>query len=192
MRFISVLASSLILAVTALGQQTTASPHKTVQSAPPAQASTATADQPPAHPITPAQVHEILELTGAKHLEDQMMRGMMGYWLRTVPSYVPKDVTDDLEASLEKMDLEPMAIKAYQEHVSTEDAAQLIAFYKTPAGRHVISVMPGITQTMQEGGARQAMQVSQEVIERHKDEIKAAAAKYQQEHPDTPTVTSPN
>jgi uncharacterized protein len=176
MRSASVFTLALILAASALGQHTSAVP----------------ADQPPIHPITPAQVHEILELTGANQLKNQMMRGMMGYWQKALPAFVPKDVLADLESSLEKMDFEPMAVKAYQKHISTEDAAQLIAFYKTPAGRRVIAVMPQISSEMQQGGAQLGMQISQEVIVRHKDEIRAAAAKYQQDHPDTPKVTSPN
>jgi hypothetical protein len=193
MRAIALLASTLVLAVSAFGQPATTSPHDSAQSASPAQTAPDTAEQPPEHPITPAQVHEILELTGAHRLAVQMMRGMMGYLQKSFPPYMPKDVMDDLEASLEKIDLEPMAVKTYQQHISTEDAVQIIAFYKTPAGRRVVDVMPMITEEMQESGAKAGMQISQEVLERHMDEIKAAAAKYQQEHSgESPTVTSPD
>ena len=121
-----------------------------------------------------------------------MMRGMMTQMVKAFPPFVPKDVIDDLEASMEKMDIEPMAVTAYQKHVSTEDAAQVIAFYKTPAGRRVISVLPQVTQEMQENGAREGIRISQAVIQRHMDEINAAAAKYKQDRADTPQITSPN
>lgn len=185
MRLVSVFASTLIFTASALGQQTPG---------PTAHPTAATVDQPPAHPITPAQVHELLELTGANRLKDQMMRGMMGYLQKAFPPFMPKDVIDDLEAGLEKMDLETMAVKAYQEHISTEDAAQLIAFYKTPAGRRVSLTLPLISQELQDAGARQGMQISQEVIERHKDEIAAAAAAYRQkqQQSDTPSITTSN
>ena len=85
-----------------------------------------------------------------------------------------------------------MTVEAYQKHISTEDAAKAIAFYKTPAGQRLISVLPQITREMQAGGAKLGMQVVQEVVARHKDEIQAAAAKYKQDHSDTPKITSPN
>ena len=187
MRFIAIVATTLILIASAVGQRAPASPQKPI----PGAASTSAADQPPAHPVTPQQVHEILELTGANKLKDQLTRGMISYMQKVFPPYMPKDVIDDLESSMEKIDMDSMAVKAYQQHISTEDAAQLIAFYKTPAGRRVVSVLPLITQDLQEAGARQGMLIAQEVIERHRDEIRAAAEKYQQEHPDTPTITTP-
>ncbi|MGC2164352.1 MAG: DUF2059 domain-containing protein [Silvibacterium sp.] len=189
MRYASVLAITLIFAASALAQQTPASSQTHARSA---NAQAQVAIQPPAHPITPAQVHEILELTGANHLAVQIMRGMMVNLRKSFPPYVPKDVIDDLEASMEKMDFESMAVVAYQKHISTEDAAQAITFYKTPAGRRIIGVMPQVVGEMQANGAKAGMQISQQVIARHMDEIKAAAEKYQQEHSAPPTVTSPN
>ncbi|MGB7190582.1 MAG: DUF2059 domain-containing protein [Acidobacteriaceae bacterium] len=198
MRVVSLLVATLLVAAPVFAQQ--ASSENTT----PARSETATANQqstktitvdlypPPAHPITAAQVHELLELTGAKQLGIQMMRGMMVNLRKTFPPFVPKDVIDDIEASLEKMDLESMAVVAYQKHLSTEDAAQVIAFYKTPAGGRIIAVLPQITQEMQAAGAKEGMRIVQQVIARHMDEIKAAAAKYKQEHSDEPKITSPN
>jgi hypothetical protein len=176
-----------MLAATAIGQQTPATPHSSAH----VTASTTATDQPPAHPVTPEQVHEILVLTGANKLKDQMMHGMMNYLQRAFPPYMPKDVIDDLETSMAKIDMDSMAVESYQKHISTEDAAQLIAFYKTPAGQRVVKVLPAITEEMQAGGARQGMLVAQRVVEQHRDEIQAAAMKYQQQHSDTPTITSP-
>ncbi len=148
--------------------------------------------QPPAHPITTAQVHELLELTGANRLKDEMIHNTMAYLQRALPPYMPKDVVDDFETSFAKMDVETMSIKAYQKHISTEDAAQFIAFYKTPAGRHFARILPVIAQEVQVSATQQASQISREVIARHMDEIKAATAKYHQQQPDTPTITEPN
>jgi uncharacterized protein len=188
MRVVSLLASVLIFAASSFGQQTPASPQPSQDSA---QAST-TVDQSPAHPITPAQVHELLELTGANRLKDEMIHNTMAYLQRSLPPYMPKDVVDDLEASFAKMDVEAMSIKAYQKHISTEDAAQFIAFYRTPAGRRLASVLPAIAREVQVSATQQASQIAQEVVVRHKDEIEAAAAKYHQQQPDTPTITAPN
>ena len=120
-----------------------------------------------------------------------MIRSTMAYFQKAFPSYMPKDVFDDLEASFAKLDVESITIKEYQKYISTEDAAQFIAFYQTPAGRRLVSAMPVIARDVQANATLQASQITQEVIARHRDEILAAAAKYQQQQPDTPTITAP-
>jgi hypothetical protein len=145
----------------------------------------------PEHPITVAQVRELLELTGANQLRIQVMRKMMVQIKQAFPPFIPKDVMDDMESSLEKIDTEPMAVRVYQRYFSTEDAAQLIAFYKTPTGQRVIRVLPIVTGELQDAGAKEGERVAQQVIKQHMDEIKAAAAKYRQENSDTPTITAP-
>jgi uncharacterized protein len=191
MRVVSLLACTFVLIASAFGQQT-AIPDNSSQPASSVQTPAAAADQRPEHPVTPAQVREILQLTGAHELAHQVMTRMMASIEKSLPPFMPKDVIDELEASLDKIDLDAMAIESYQKHVSTEDAAQLIAFYKSPAGRRVVRVLPLITQEMQEEGARQGMKISQDVIQRHIDEIRAAAMKYQQDHAAPPTITAPN
>lgn len=186
MRVMPLLVTTLLLAAPAFAQQTTPTTST------PAQAEAARVDQPPVHPITVEQVHEIIGLTGAIKLKNQVMRGMWANIQKSFPPFIPKDVTDDLEASLLKIDLEPMAVEAYQKHISTEDAARIIAFYRTPAGHRLAGAMPEIAHEMQVGGEQAGIQVVQEVIARHSDEIKAAAAKYRAEHSDTPKITEPN
>ena len=144
--------------------------------------------KPPDHPITPEQVHQMMELTGAVNLKNQMMRNMMAYMQQTLPPYIPKGVVDDLEATLEKLDFEPMMLKSYQKVLSTEDATQIIAFYKTPAGQRLIIALPQVTREVQQQAGQMGGQAAMEVMQRHKDEIEAAEKKYQQEHPAQNTV----
>lgn len=109
-----------------------------------------------------------------------------------MPPYFPQDVFVDILEQSDKIDFEPIEKPSYQNLISTEDAAKIIAFYKTPAGQHLIAAMPAIARVMDSGGAREGMKIAQQVVQEHANEIKAAAEKYRQEHPDTPTVTSPN
>lgn len=172
MRTASLFLGSVLLAFSAFGQKTT--------------------DQPPEHSITPAQVHEILELTGGIELAHQATHRMMQDLRKAFPPFMPQDVIDDLDASLQKIDVEPIAVKAYQRHISTEDAEQIIAFYKTPAGARLTRALPAIGEEVHDAGAAQGRQIAQEVIERHMNEINAAAEKYRSEHEPPPTVTTPN
>src|SRR5271170_3112573 len=87
----------LLIGTLAFCQETTRPPSGPAQEA----SSGPAAGQPPGHPVNPAQVHELLELTGATNLKNQLMRGMMVYMRQSLPAYLPKDVIDDLETSLE-------------------------------------------------------------------------------------------
>jgi hypothetical protein len=140
-------------------------------------------NRPPAHPITAEQVHEMMQLTGAVNLTRQMLDGMMPTLRQSMPPYVPPDVLDDFEKTLLGSDFEAMMVRTYQAHLSTEDAAVVIAFYKTPAGQHMLAAMPQIAKDSQAAGEQLGQQVMMEVLRRHQTEIEAAKEKYETQHP---------
>ncbi|HTV81091.1 MAG TPA: TonB family protein [Acidobacteriaceae bacterium] len=139
--------------------------------------------QPPAHPITAEQVHEMMQLTGAVNLTKQMLDGMMPTLRQSMPAYMPPDVLDDFEKTLLGSDFEAMMVRTYQAHLSSEDAAVVIAFYKTPAGQHMLAAMPQIAKDSQAAGEQLGQQVMMEVLQRHQTEIEAAKEKYETQHP---------
>lgn len=196
MRFQSVLVYSLVLCASAMAQSTQTAPSqaaKPVQNPPSSSAAAPAAEPRPEHPITADQVHELMQLTGADRIKTQMLQSMLAYFQRLYPPYFPKDVIDDLNSSVEKVDLEPVILEAYQKRISTEDAVQIIAFYKTPAGQHVVGAMPAVFRDIQQSGGQLGMQVSKEVFDRHKAEIEAAAQEYRKEHSpaSAPSLTTP-
>ncbi len=178
MRIPLLLAAALIAGAPAIAQTT---PH-----------TPAPATAPPAHPITDAQAHELLQLSGADALEKQTMRNMVKYLHQVMPPFIPADVIDDIENRLEHADFDAQVIAIYKEHLSTRDAAAAIAFYKTPAGQDVVRALPAITQESQEAGAKLGQQIAMEVIQAHKAEIQAAAKKYEEERsaPSAPAAPS--
>jgi uncharacterized protein len=165
------------------------------------QASTAPASTAPAHPLTDVQAHEMLKITGADKIKPQLTEGLTSYFHNSLP-FAPKDVTDDLDQSLAKLDVEAQVIAIYKQHISTEEAESIIAFYKTPAGKHMIDALPEILQQSQQTGMQLARKTAQDVVTRHRPEIEAAAKQYQAEHapkpgpslntpsPDTPPAPS--
>ncbi|MBB6144209.1 hypothetical protein HNQ77_002161 [Silvibacterium bohemicum] len=150
--------------------------------APAAKAPVSTA---PAHPLTDAQAQKMLEVTGADKMKEQMVHGMTNYFHSSLP-FAPKDVTDDLQQSLEKDDLNASIIAIYKQHISTEDADSIIAFYKTPAGKNMMETLPEVLQQSQQAGMTMARKTAQDVVSRHRPEIEAAAKQYQQEHAPKP------
>jgi uncharacterized protein len=145
-----------------------------------AAAAAATAEPAPAHPVTPEQVREILNLTGAVDVKQQMLDGLMPHVKEMLP-YMPQSVLDDIRQSISIADFDGAVVRAYQKRLSTEEAAQIIAFLRTPAGRRMTSVLPQIQDEGQQAGAVLGQRVMLEVIGRHQKEIEAAKKRYQQE-----------
>ena len=184
---------TLILAGTVFAQQTQPSPKTASSTTAPAAAKAPAESQPPANPLTDAQAKEMLEMTGAANLKDQLSHGMMNYLSSNMP-FMPKDVTEDLNQSFAKLDLDTPIIAIYKQHISANDAVAIIAFYKTPAGKNMIQAMPEILQQTQQTGIQLARKTAQDVIDRHRPEIEAAAKQYQAEHAPkpAPSLGSPN
>ncbi len=143
-------------------------------------------DQPPAHPVTPEQVHEMLQLTGALGMIKQFADAMMPTIRQEMPPYMPDDVFADFQKSFLGANLEDAITRAYQKHVSTEDAAAAIAFYRTPAGQRILAIQPTLEKELQEQGRQLAVQTMMEVLERHKSEIDNAKKQYEASHLWTP------
>jgi hypothetical protein len=178
MRVAIAVACALFVGSAAHAQSSSQTGH-TTPATPPAQKASA----PPAHPLTDAQAHELLKITGADHLKEEMVQGMMSYASQAFPPFMPKDVSTDLEKNLQAADVQTQIIHLYQQHISTEDAAALIAFYKTPAGQHVINELPSIEQESRMEAAKVGQSIGQSVMASHRAEIQAAVQKYRQEHP---------
>ncbi|MFP5227576.1 MAG: DUF2059 domain-containing protein [Acidobacteriota bacterium] len=139
-------------------------------------------ETPPEHPITAAQVYQILELTGTNTQKREMLEGLLPH-LREMMPWMPPDVVADLERTLAASDFEGAMVRSFRQHLSTEEAARIIDFYQSPAGRHMIAVMPTVLNDGQDAVADLGQQVMLEVMQRHKDEIDEAAKVYREEHP---------
>ena len=186
---------SFALLGSALAQQTPSAGSQSTPNSKPSAASSAetAAAHAPANPLTDAQAKQMLEMTGALDIKEQLLHSVMNYFHSSMP-FMPKDVSDDLEQSFGKLDLETPIIAIYKQHISADDAVAIIAFYKTPAGKDMIESMPTIMQQSQQVGLQSARKTAQEVVERHRPEIEAAAKQYQQEHAPkpAPSLNSPN
>jgi uncharacterized protein len=168
--------TGVVLAVSMAAAAASTAPKPATEKAAPA----AGAEQAPAHPVTPEQVREILNLTGAVNVKQQMLDGLLPH-VKTMLPYMPLSVLDDIQQSMAVADFEGAEIRAYQKRLSTEEAARIIAFLRTPAGRKMASVVPQVEDEGQQAGAELGQQVMLEVMERHQAEIEAAKKRYQQE-----------
>ena len=143
---------------------------------------------PPANPITDPQVRELMALTGTDKIKEQLTQ----YIMRNIQQapFMPKDVIDDMHVSLEKTDVSGAAAATYKKYLSTEDAGNIIAFYKTPAGKDLVKANPQIMSEVEHNAMQTGQQVAREVIERHRPEIEAAQKAYQAQHA-PPSLNTP-
>lgn len=192
MKIFSMTACVLVLSTSVFAQQASspAAQHPAASST--ASAGETPAIQPPANPITPSQIQEMEQLTGMKDMQKRIVSSAMQYYRTQFPPFIPQDVIDDLSKSLESADLNAQAKVVYPKYISTEDAARIIEFYKTPTGQRMIAAQPAMITEMQRSAVQIAQQTAKDVIERHKPEIEAAQQKYIQEHQQAkPSLNSP-
>jgi hypothetical protein len=197
MRMFQAFAGTLAFSVAAFAQQPATSTPK--PAAPATQTSSAPSEpeiKPPANPITPAQIKEMQEVTGADAMKKRIVALAVQSYRNQFPPYVPQDVIDDLDKSLQNADLESHAAEIYPKYISTEDATKIIDFYKSPAGQRLITAQPYMMTELQRSAVQVAQQTARDVITRHKDEIEAAQKKYieerQQQKPSLQTPSNPS
>ena len=182
----AILSLSCFLAAGSLFAQQTAPATSPAKPASPAaagapQAAAKPAEKLPEHPLTDAQAQKLLVIFGGNKMKDDVKGGMNNLIKARMP-FAPKDVTDDFQQSLDKMDTDAAIIAIYKRHISVEDADAIIAFYKTPAGKDAIDALPDVLQGQQEAAVTLGRKTAQEVVDRHRPELDAAAKAYREEH----------
>jgi hypothetical protein len=194
MRIFQTAVCLMAFSVSAFAQQPSSTSTAPKPASPATQPSSAAepAIKPPANPITPAQIKEMQELTGAEATKKRIVASAMQAYRSQFPPYVPADVIDDLDKSLQNADLESHAADIYPKYISTEDATKIIDFYKSPAGRDLIAAQPYMMTELQRSAVQIAQQTARDVMARHKDEIEAAQRKYMdQQQQQKPTLNTP-
>ena len=176
MRVIYAACCFLLLSTVALAQQ------PAPETAPGSAAQAATAVTPPAHPITLEQTTKMFELMDFQKTMDSIMNQMIAMQTRQVP-FMPASVWDDFRETFKKTDFVTLFLPVYQKYLSEEDAAKSLEFYETPSGKRMLRAMPLMMGDISTIAGQKGQEIGQAVIQRHMDEIQAAAKKYQQEHP---------
>lgn len=196
MRIFQATVCVMAFSFSAFAQQPTTSTSPAPKPAAPATSPSAPASEPaikpPANPITPAQIKEMQELTGAETTKKRIVANAMQFYRSQFPPYIPTDVIEDLDKSLQNADLESHAAEIYPKYLSTEDATKIIEFYKSPAGQRMIAAQPYMMTEMQRSAVQVAQQTAKDVMTRHKAEIEAAQQKYmQQQQQQKPSLATP-
>jgi hypothetical protein len=190
MKFLQSTLCGFLLTIPAVAQ--TAAPAPT-QSTPAISSLSGDTVKGPDHPLTADQMKVLYAAMGYDKTIDQNIKAMLSMQKSRAP-FIPTDFWDDLDTSFHKIDYSTALLDVYKKYLSTDDAAKLIEFSKTEAGKHFLESMPATSREVSLAVQKEQQTVGQEVQARHKDELDAAIKKYRDEHQPkpAPSLGGPN
>lgn len=125
--------------------------------------------QQPARTVDPEKakvIHELLAVTGAANIGQQMMDAMAAVEKQSHPDVDPK-IIDRLLAKLDMNEMLESVVAIYDRHFSTEDLKATLAFYQSPVGQRVLRELPPVMKESmaagQEWGRLKAMELMKEL-----------------------------
>jgi len=133
----------------------------------------------PAHAATPAQVREYLSLLHFDTMLSRLLTQFLDAMKAAAPPYLPDSFWDDMKTTLAKVDFISGVIPIYQKHISSDDMTAVLAFYRSPAGQHLLENQQAMSAESQAHFQEIGAQLGEEVAARHQDEILAAQKKYE-------------
>ncbi len=134
-------------------------------------AATARAQQETVAPEKAAAIRQLLELTRASELMVTSIETTLSAQKAASPQ-VPEEFWEAFTARLrsEVDRFVELLIPLYAEHFTLEQVQQLIEFYQTPLGRHLVTVQPQLARESmlagQQWGAQLGMEVAAELEKR--------------------------
>ncbi len=113
----------------------------------------------PAQPTKDEKIEQLLTLTHASTMADQMMAQMRGMLESQMPPATTPEqrarmvrtqgkILDLVKTELDWTKMHPQYVKVYSETFTEAEIDGMVAFYNSPSGKAVIEKMPTIMQKM--------------------------------------------
>jgi hypothetical protein len=125
-----------------------------------------------------ARIRELMELTGAKNLGQELIQAGMEQFRSSVQDSQPdnpraKQFVDAFVARFQKHfdsnSLNDRIIPIYDKYLTDDDLKGLIAYYHSPLGQRMLKSLPELTRESQAAGFAMGQKAAQETM----DELKA-------------------
>ena len=116
-------------------------------------------------------IRKLMELTGAAKVGQQIAAQMIPMFKQGNPQ-VPQKFWDDVMKEFDTKSMIDLIVPIYDKHLTHDDVKGLIAFYQSPLGRKMTSVMPQIAQESMQVGQQWGMQIAQRVQKRLEEQKK--------------------
>ena len=134
--------------------------------------------QTPVAPEKAQNIRRLLELTGAHNLMQQMIEQIMSSLKTSVPGEKPETrdkiiniYEEELKKSFRVERLNELIIPIYDKYFTSEELTSLVAFYESPLGKKVVSVLPQIFEESSTAGEKLGLEVQERAMERIKTEV---------------------
>ena len=169
-----VLAHSPSLAVSAQDRPATAKPSSQ------GKAKSTEASSGAIDPQKVARIRELMELTGAKNLGQELIDAGMEQFRSTVQDSQPdnpraKQFVDAFVARFQKHfdtnSLTDRIIPIYDKYLTDEDLKGLIDYYHSPLGQRMLKSLPELTRESQAAGFAMGQKAAQETMEELKGDF---------------------
>ena len=136
---------------------------------------TAAASQPKIDPVKEANIRKLMQLTGADNMTGVMLNSIKPSLINSLPpgNYRSQLVDLLLQKLGSKVSAEVIgeSVSVYDKYFTNDDILQLIAFYDTPVGKKMVTVVPQmmaeIMQTSLAQGQKLGLESLQEVLAEH-------------------------
>jgi hypothetical protein len=127
-----------------------------------------------------ARIRELMELTGAKNLGQELIQAGMDQFRSSVQDSQPdnpraKQFVDAFVARFQKHfdpnSLNDRIIPIYDKYLTDDDLKGLIAYYHSPLGQRMLKSLPELTRESQAAGFAMGQKAAQETMEELKAEF---------------------
>jgi hypothetical protein len=147
-------------------------------------------------PAKEADIRQLMEVTGAKDLGQQLMDAGIAQFRAGVTESQPdnpraKQFADAFAQHFEKH-FDPHAltetvIPIYEKHLSSEDLKELLAYYQSPLGQRMLKVLPVVARESQAAGFKLGQKAAEQAMEDLKAEYPefVPSAGEEEKHPAT-------
>src|SRR5882762_7177989 len=144
-------------------------------------------------PQKEARIRELIEVTGAKNLGQQLIEAGMEQFRSSVQDSQPnnpraKQFADAFVARFQKHfdvnTLNEQIIPIYDKYLTADDLKGLLEYYRSPLGQRMLKTLPELTRESQAAGFALGQKAAQETMEELKtDYPEFTGAKDDDKHP---------
>ena len=143
-------------------------------------------------PQKDARIRELMDVTGAKNLGQQLIEAGMEQFRSSVLDSQPdnpraKQFVDAFVVGFQKHfdanSLNERVIPIYDKYLTTEDLQGLLDYYRSPLGQRMLKVLPEVTRESQAAGFALGQKAAQATMDELKTEFPEFAGKEEDKHP---------
>src|SRR6266446_7987337 len=144
-------------------------------------------------PQKEARIRELMDVTGAKNLGQQLIEAGMEQFRSSVQDSQPnnpraKQFVDAFVSGFQKHfdvnTLNEQIIPIYDKYLTTDDLKGLLEYYRSPLGQRMLKTLPELTRESQAAGFALGQKAAQETMEELKtDYPEFTGAKDDDKHP---------